>query len=68
MLEIAKFCSMDTLELCGDLLQPGGQLETPDLVLDTFLGCVKSGQVSSGLVRSDQVRSGQVRSVKVRSG
>ena len=33
MLEIAKFCSMDTLELCGDLLQPGGQLETPGLVL-----------------------------------
>ena len=29
---IAKFCSMDTLELCGDLLQPGGQLETPGLV------------------------------------
>ena len=24
---------MDTLELCGDILQPGGQLETPGLVL-----------------------------------
>ena len=23
---------MDTLELCGDILQPGGQLETPGLV------------------------------------
>ena len=23
---------MDTLELCGDVLQPGGQLETPGLV------------------------------------
>ena len=32
MLEIAKFCSMDTLELCDDLLLPGGQLETPGLV------------------------------------
>ena len=31
-IELAIFCSMDTLELCGDLLQPGGQLETPDLV------------------------------------
>ena len=25
--------SMDTLELCGDILQPGGQLETPGLVV-----------------------------------
>ena len=24
---------MDTLELCGDILQPGGQLETPGLVI-----------------------------------
>ena len=31
-LELAKFFSMDTLEFCGDLLQPGGQLETPGLV------------------------------------
>ena len=23
---------MDTLELCGDIRQPGGQLETPGLV------------------------------------
>ena len=37
MLEIAKFCSMDTLELCGDLLQPGGQLETPGLVQITLI-------------------------------
>ena len=32
LLELAKFCSMDTLELCGDIMQPGGQLETPGLV------------------------------------
>ena len=31
-LEIARFCSMHTLELYGDILQPGGQLETPGLV------------------------------------
>ena len=24
---------MDTLELCGDILQTGGQLETPGLVI-----------------------------------
>ena len=35
LLELAKFCSMDTLELCGDILLPGGQLETPGLVLLT---------------------------------
>ena len=29
---ICKIFSMDTLELCGDILQPGGQLETPGLV------------------------------------
>ena len=23
---------MDTLEICGEILQPGGQLETPGLV------------------------------------
>ena len=28
---------MDTLELCGDLLLPGGQLETPGLVLKSFI-------------------------------
>ena len=32
LLELAKFCSMDTLELCGNILQPGGQLEIPGLV------------------------------------
>ena len=31
-LKVAKFDSMDTLELHGDILQPGGQLETPGLV------------------------------------
>ena len=30
ILELAKFCSM---ELCGDILLPGGQLETPGLVI-----------------------------------
>ena len=30
---ICKIFSMDTLELCGDILQPGGQLETPGLVI-----------------------------------
>ena len=25
---LAKFCSMYTLEMCGDILQPGGQLES----------------------------------------
>ena len=32
LLELAKFCLLDTLELCGNKLQPGGQLETPGLV------------------------------------
>ena len=32
-LKVAKFGSMDILELHGDILQPGGQLETPGLVL-----------------------------------
>ena len=27
-----RHAKMDTLELCGDILQPGGQLETPGLV------------------------------------
>ena len=31
-LKVAKFGSMDILELHGDILQPGGQLETPGLV------------------------------------
>ena len=26
---IVRFCPMDTLEMCGDILQPEGQLETP---------------------------------------
>ena len=40
LLELAKFCSMDTLELCSDILQPGGQLDTRGLVLITY-GFVK---------------------------
>ena len=35
LLELAEFCSRDTLELCGDILQPGGHLETPGLALWT---------------------------------
>ena len=31
-LKVAKFGSMDIVELHGDLLQPGGQLETSGLV------------------------------------
>ena len=27
---------MDTLELCGDILQPGGQLEMPGLVISIY--------------------------------
>ena len=30
--KVAKFGSMDKVELHGDILQPGGQLETPGLV------------------------------------
>ena len=29
LITVAKLCSMYTLELHGDILQPGGQLETP---------------------------------------
>ena len=36
-LEITRFCSMDTLELCGGSLHPGGKLETPYLVRSEFL-------------------------------
>ena len=32
LIDLAKFCSMDSLEMCGDILQPGGTLETPGLV------------------------------------
>ena len=32
-LEVVKFGSMDKVELHGDILQPGGQLETPGLVI-----------------------------------
>ena len=32
-LKVAKFCSMDIVELQGDILQPLGQLETPGLVV-----------------------------------
>ena len=31
-LKVAKFGSMDIVELHGDILHPGGQLETPGLV------------------------------------
>ena len=31
--KVAKFGSMDIMEVHGDILQPGGQLETPGLVL-----------------------------------
>ena len=34
-LKVAKFGSMDIVELHGDILQPGGQLETPGLVAFT---------------------------------
>ena len=35
---------MDTLELCGDIFQPGGQLETPGLVqTQMFKNCWKPG-------------------------
>ena len=30
--KVAKLVSMDIVELYGDILQPGGQLETPGLV------------------------------------
>ena len=29
-----KICSMNTLKMCGDILQPGGKLGTPGLVND----------------------------------
>ena len=32
-LEVVKFGSMDEVELHGDILQPGGQLDTPGLVI-----------------------------------
>ena len=34
LLELANFFSMDTMKLCGDILQSGGQLETPGLVIE----------------------------------
>ena len=36
-LKVAKFGSMDIMESHGDILQPGGQLETPGLVLSVSL-------------------------------
>ena len=39
LLDLAKFSSMDTLEMCGDIWQPGGQLETPGLVLEKIGVC-----------------------------
>ena len=33
LLELAKFCSMDTLEMWCDILQHWGQLETPSLAI-----------------------------------
>ena len=35
-LKVAKFGSMDIGELQGNILQPGGQLETPGLVILQF--------------------------------
>ena len=35
-LKVAKFGSMDIVELHGDILRPGGQLETPSLVYSGF--------------------------------
>ena len=35
-LKVAKFGSLDIVELHGDILQPGGQLETPGLVVVTL--------------------------------
>ena len=35
-LKIGKSGSMDIVELHGDILQPGGQLETPGLVYSWF--------------------------------
>ena len=32
-LKVAKFGSMDIVESHGDILQPGGQFETPGLVM-----------------------------------
>ena len=32
--KVAKFGSMDIVELHGDILQPKGQLETPGLVFE----------------------------------
>ena len=34
--KVAKFGSMDNVELHGDILQPGGQLETPGLVTSRY--------------------------------
>ena len=39
--KVANFGSMDTVELHGDILHPGGQLETPGLVILTrMLWCI----------------------------
>ena len=35
---IVRFCPMDTLEMCGEILQPGGQLVTQSLLLDAWNG------------------------------
>ena len=41
--KVVKFGSMDIVELHGDILQPGGQLETPGLVIvglmESRFGC-----------------------------
>ena len=34
--KVAKFVSMDIVELHGDILQPGGQLETPGFVFQAI--------------------------------
>ena len=47
LLVLARFCSMCTLELRGEILQPGGQLETSCLVVhnvafsNIFLALIK---------------------------
>ena len=38
--KVANFGSMDIVELHGDILHPGGQLETPGLVSVSFLAFI----------------------------
>ena len=48
---------MDTLELCGDIMQPGGQLETPGLVLKGFISTYIHFIPHSRIDDSDQNRN-----------